>query len=196
MSEFLESVKIQEAHGSLEDTKRPFCPIVIGPAPKIVAKIGRDNSSDTLGSNLEDGDPKSNHLYEDSEHGQYSAEAHHIIRGNEILGDEKEIEKYLITQNKQTTKGNPGKIENELHDVDWDVNAARNGIRLPYVSDKYRIIEKGKEPDVWRGQQTKESGRKSQTQSQRNNIAYIRLVIRPFKKGIDGRPFHVEALYI
>ncbi len=123
MSEFLEAVNIPDVHGSIEDTKCPFCPIVIGPAPEHVAKIGRDNSSETLGSNLEGIDPKSNHLYEDSEHGQYSVEAHHLICGNEILGDEKEVEKYLITQNKQTTKGKPGLIENELHDVNWDVNA-------------------------------------------------------------------------
>lgn len=185
--EFCEAVKILDS--GHESDKCPFCPIVTKPpSPAPVAKIGRDNNSNTLGSNLEGNDPpdpKSDHLYEDSEHGQYSAEAHHIICGNEILGDEKEVEKYLITQNKMTTKKKPGKIENTLHDVDWDVNAARNGIWLPSVPDMYRIVEIGKEPEVWWGKQTKKSGRKFLSKSEKKHISFLVMsnVKRQFHKG-------------
>ncbi len=176
-----------------------FCPLEKVQNPKIVAKIGRDNKSGTLGSNLKSaGDPEYNHLFEDSEHGRYSVEAHHLICGNEILGDEKEVEKYLITQNKQTTNKADGYIENTLHDVDWDVNSARNGIWLPSVPDLYRL--KGGEPAVWWGDQNKKKypNRVNLTDSQRNNISFIvmKAVGRQFHKGPHGTAAPPHQSYV
>lgn len=182
MTEFAEAVAIPlSGH---ESEKCCFCPLEKEQEPTRVAKIGKHNASTTLDKNLEAiGDKKANHLYIDSVHGDYSLEAHHLICGNEILGDEKEVEKYLITQNKTTTKGAAGLIENTLHDVAWDVNAARNGIWLPSVPDLYRIIDG--DPSIWWGEQTKKSGRKFLTEPEKENISFIvmKAVGRQFHKG-------------
>lgn len=182
MTQFGEAISIPVS--GHEPDKCCFCPIETKKNPKNIAKIGKDNNSSTLGINLTaSGDPIINHLFEDSVHGMYSAEAHHIICGNEILGEEKEVEKYLITQNKKTTKGSEGYIENTLHDVAWDVNSARNGIWLPSVPDMYRVVDG--DPDVWWGKQSKKSGREFLKESEKNDIAFIVMtkVKRQFHKG-------------
>jgi len=156
-----------------DKNKCPFCK-EDAPAEKGVAVIGKDNNSKTLGDNLEsspDPDPKADHLYEDSEHGMYSAEAHHLICGNEILGDHKHMEKFLVTTTKDTSKHGKGFIEDELGDVPWDVNSSRNGIWLPSVPDMYRKTG-GKAPDVWWGYQKKSTGRTSLRVKQKREIAY------------------------
>ena len=182
MSEFGEAVQLPES--GHDSDKCCFCPLEKEQIPERKAKIGKDNNSGTLGGNLrKKGDDEANHLFEDSIHGKYSVEAHHIICGNEILADEKEVEKFLITRNKQTTRKAPGHIENTLHDVEWDINAARNGIWLPSVPDKYRKIDG--EPEVWWGEQTKISGRKYLSPSEKSKISFIvmKAVGRQFHKG-------------
>jgi len=176
-----------------------FCPIETKKNPKVIAKIGKNNDSGTLGAALEkSSDPKSNHLYEDSEHGFYSAEAHHLICGNEILGAEKEVEKYLITQDKETTKGAAGYIEKTLHDVDWNVNAARNGIWLPSVPVVY--TNKGGDPAVWWGKQDKKKNpdRKFLKEGERNSISYVVMkeVERQFHKGPHGSAAPPHQSYV
>lgn len=182
MTEFLEAVAIPSSGHDPE--KCCFCPLEKEQEPTRVAKIGKHHNSNTLGKNLEIArDAKSDHLYVDSVHGEYSLEAHHLICCNEILAEEKEVEKYLITQNKNTTKGAPGLIENTLHDVDWDVNAARNGIWLPSVPDLYRVVDG--DPEIWWGKQTKKSEREFLSETDKENISYIvmKAVSRQFHKG-------------
>lgn len=132
----------------------PFCPVDESPR-KIVSLIGKDNNSKTLGENLEiSGDLKVDHLYFDDDfetYGRYSAEAHHLICGNEVLKEEAELETYLIKQGKSTSSNSDGKLM--PNDVGYDVNHANNGVWLPSVPDMYRVLS-GKSPEIWWGNQT------------------------------------------
>jgi len=195
--QLLEAVALP-TDGSHDPEKCPFCPIQKVQKPKTLAKIGKHNQSSTLASRLRQiGDTESNHLFEDSVHGKYAVEAHHLICGHEILGDEQNAERFLITQNKTTTKEAPGHIENTLHDVDWDVNSARNGIWLPSVPDIYRVVDE-KEPAVWWGEQEKQSGRKSLEETDKDAIAFIvmRAVGRQFHKGPHGSAAPADQSYV
>jgi hypothetical protein len=133
--------------------KCPFCPI----EKKKIAKtsyIGKHNDSKKLGTNLEAaGDSKAQHLYFDVEYEiyrNYSAEAHHLICGNEVLKEEGVVEKYLIEDAKTTSKGSAGFLK--PNDVGYDVNSAENGIWLPSVPDMFRKTKT--EPMRWWGDQT------------------------------------------
>ena len=133
----------------------PFCPLEKVEAKNKISYIGVDNNSSTLRDNLKDsGDPQSEHLYVDHDfelYGRYSAEAHHLICGNEVLKEEGEIECYLIKQSKATSKGQSGYLE--PNDVGYNVNCAKNGIWLPSVADVFRKIDG--EPEEWWGDQSK-----------------------------------------
>lgn len=156
--EFPEAVAIPTGHAA---DKCPFCPLEQTPNSN-VAKIGKDNDSTTLGNNLDAaGDDKQDHLYFDVEYEiyrDYSAEAHHLICGNEVLKEEAQVEKYLIKDSKTTTKGAAGWLQ--PNDTAYDVNCAENGIWLPSVPDMYRKAEQ-REPDVWWGDQTKWNRKKA-----------------------------------
>lgn len=131
----------------------PFCPVDAAPRD-LTSKIGKDNKSGTLGTNLEAAaDPKADHLYFDVDfdlYRNYSAEAHHLICGNEVLKEEAELEKYLVAQGKKTSKGAAGLLK--PNDVGYDINHAKNGIWLPSVPDLFRRT-KGRRPDRWWGDQ-------------------------------------------
>ncbi len=131
----------------------PFCPLEKVKAENKVSFIGKDNKSGTLEKNLEKiGDIKADHLYMDIDYEiyrQYSAEAHHLICGNEVLKEEGEVECYLIKSSKKTSKEQPGYLE--PNDVGYDVNSSGNGIWLPSVPDMFRKI--GGEPERWWGDQ-------------------------------------------
>ncbi len=152
MPEFGEVIAVPDA-GMHEEEKCPFCP-VDKQKRDLTSHIGKDNNSKTLAENLEgDDDRKSDHLYFDVEfniYRRYSAEAHHLICGNEVLKEEGEVEKYLIHKSKKTSKGSAGYLE--PNDVGYDVNRAKNGIWLPSVPDLFRKTEG--EPSRWWGDQT------------------------------------------
>ena len=100
------------------------------------------------------GDLKEDHLYVDVDfdlYRQYSAEAHHLICGNEVLKEEGEVECYLIKRTKNSSKGQVGYLE--PNDVGYDVNSAKNGIWVPSVPDMFRKIDG--EPNRWWGDQKK-----------------------------------------
>lgn len=141
----------KEPHGD----KCPFCPLEKEPNDK-KSYIGKDNDSGTLAENLEAaGDTKEANLYFDVEYEiyrKYSAEAHHLICGNEVLKEEGEIERYLIKQSNSSSKGASGYLE--PNDVGYDVNHANNGIWLPSVPDMFRESD-GKQPNRWWGDQKK-----------------------------------------
>lgn len=190
MTEFLELVKIPD--GPHAPDKCPFCPIEKKKAgPR--SYIGKDNNSKTLGDNLEAiQDKKADHLYEDSECGKYSAEAHHAICGNEVLGDERELEQYLVKQGKKTTKGGAGLLM--PGDVGYDVNSAENGIWLPSVPYMF-MWSKKKTPEEWWGDQTgwnrkhpRRKQRQSLTEDEKEEIAFavMEAVQRQFHKGPHG----------
>lgn len=173
----------------------PFCPYEKSPAENKVSYIGKDNNSSTLAENLEaDGDKKSEHLYVDTDfelYRQYSAEAHHLICGNEVLKEEGEVECYLIKQSKQTSKGSAGYLE--PNDVGYDVNSAKNGIWLPSVPDMFRKVEG--EPERWWGDQkvwnkkhSSKPPRVSISEWEKVDAAFIVMeaVKRQFHKGPHG----------
>ena len=189
MTEFLELVAIPD--GPHAPAKCPFCPIdkeKAGPP----SYIGKDNKSKTLGTNLESiGDKKSDHLYQDSDYGTYSAEAHHAICGNEVLAEEAELEAYLIEQGKSTTKGGAGLLK--PGDVGYDVNCAENGIWLPLVP--YMFMAGKKSPETWWGDQSgwnrrhpRRRKRKTLGEDEKEEIAFAVMehVQRQFHKGPHG----------
>jgi len=151
--EFLELVAIPDGHVA---DKCPFCPHEKAKDADKTSYIGKNNNSKTLAENLTaNGDPKAKHLYYDSEFGiyrRYSAEAHHLVCGNEVLKEEGEVEKYLVKQSKQTSKGAAGYLQ--PNDVGYDVNCSGNGIWLPSVPDMFRKAAGKQEPDRWWGDQT------------------------------------------
>lgn len=127
--ELMEPFKKLEEHNPGEDEKCPFCPIQ-EKYDYPDSKVSDENNSITLGTNLENkGDLKRNilnMLYEKTKgiHGQYSAQAHHLICGKEILGAQKEIESWLCKEGKHNGKLQPC-------DTGYNVNSAKNGIWLP-----------------------------------------------------------------
>jgi hypothetical protein len=193
VTEFFEMVFIAPDEGHSEG-KCPFCPLEKKKIDK-TSYIGKDNNSDTLGNNLEAaGDTKDKHLYFDVEfelYRKYSAEAHHLICGNEVLKEEGEVEKYLIEDAKTTSKTKAGFLQ--PNDVGYDVNSANNGIWLPSVPDMFRITNK--EPARWWGDQ-KQWNRKNSTKPPRISLeewekcdaAFIVMeeVKRQFHKGSHG----------
>ncbi len=127
--ELMEQFKKLEEHNPGEDKKCPFCPIQEEyECPD--SKVSDENNSITLGTNLEArGDLKRNilnMLYKKTKgiHGQYSAQAHHLICGKEILGAQKEIESWLCKEGTHNGKLQPC-------DTGYNVNNAENGIWLP-----------------------------------------------------------------
>lgn len=142
---------IANAH---DGEKCPFCPLD-KEKKDLTSYIGKHNKSSTLGRRLSAaGDKKEDHLYVDSEHGKYSAEAHHLICGNEVLKEEGTLEKYLIVQSKTTSKGAAGVIDSDLNDVGYDVNSAKNGIWLPSVPYAHMGGRGRPAPERWWGDQT------------------------------------------
>jgi hypothetical protein len=192
--EFAEAVSIGLGH---ESAKCPFCPPETQQDDGKVAKIGQDNDSSTLAQNLDGaGDSKKEHLYFDVDfeiYRTYSAEAHHLICGNEVLKEEGEVEKYLIKDSKTTSKGAAGLLK--PNDVAYDVNCAENGIWLPSVPDMFRPARKGAEPARWWGDQTSwnrknpsKPPRTSLDEWERVDAAFIVMtaVKRQFHKGPHG----------
>jgi hypothetical protein len=130
----------------------PFCPIKRD-KEELTSYIGKDNDSAALGRNLgATGDDKKDHLYVDSVHGTYSAEAHHLICGNEVLKEEGTMERYLIEQGKSSSKGGAGYLK--PNDVGYNVNDARNGIWLPSVPYEHMAARGKPAPERWWGDQT------------------------------------------
>jgi hypothetical protein len=176
--------------------KCPFCPIEKD-KKDLTSKIGKDNNSNTLGESLEAaGDKKKDHLYFDADfdtYRSYSAEAHHLICGNEVLKEEGEVEKYLLHQSKATSKGGAGVLE--PNDVGYNVNSAENGIWLPSVPDMFRKPKGGPEPALWWGDQTSwnkrhptKPPRVTAEDWQKADAAFIVMeaVKRQFHKGAHG----------
>jgi len=157
MSELSEPVHLGLIHGP--DPECPFCPVDRTPR-SVTSRIGKDNASRTLGANLEGSeDHKVDHLYFDVDYEiyrRYSAEAHHLICGNEVLKEEGEIETFLVKQGTTTSKGAAGKLE--PNDVGYDVNHANNGIWLPSVPDMFRRTQ-GQRPARWWGDQARWNGK-------------------------------------
>jgi hypothetical protein len=171
--------------------KCPFCPVQTKKQDK-TSYIGKDNDSKKLGDNLESAkDPKEDHLYVDSDHGMYSAEAHHAICGNEVLKKEGRLEKLLIEQGKTTSQEKAGQLK--PNDVGYDVNGAKNGIWLPSVP--YMYMAGKKSPTKWWGDQKSwnskhpnEKKRKSLAQDIKEDIAFTVMaeVKLQFHKGSHG----------
>lgn len=190
MPEFGEVIAVPDAGMHVEE-KCPFCP-VDKQKRDLTSYIGKDNDSTKLASKLTaNSDPKSNHLYFDVEfeiYRRYSAEAHHLICGNEVMKEEGEIEKYLIHTSKKTSQGSAGFLD--PNDVGYDINNAKNGIWLPSVPDIFRKADG--EPDFWWGDQS-DWNRKNPTllsrvsigEWQRGDAAFIVMeaVKRQFHKG-------------
>lgn len=189
--EFGEAVAVTIA--TKHEGKCPFCPLEKIPAENKVSYIGEDNKSTKLEANLKKkGDPKQKHLYVDSDYGRYSAEAHHLICGNEVLKEEGEVECFLITESKKTGKGQAGYLQ--PNDVGYDVNSARNGIWLPSVPDMFRVVKK-KDPDRWWGDQKvwnkdnpDKDERNSVPEQVKAEVAFLvmQAVKRQFHKGPHG----------
>ena len=203
MSQFGEMVNVTPNEAHTED-KCPFCPLEKNKMDKI-SYIGKDNKSKILGDNLNTaGDTKESHLYFDVEYNiyrRYSAEAHHLICGNEVLKEEGEVEKYLIEDSKSTSKGGNGFLQ--PNDVGYNVNAAENGICLPSVPDMFR--KTNQEPYRWWGDQ-KDWNRKNPTKPQRISLdewekcdaAFIvmEVVKRQFHKGSHGNVGEPDDNYV
>jgi hypothetical protein len=182
--------------GVHEPEKCPFCPLEKKTDPDKKARIGKDNDSETLGKNLAAArDLKAEHLYYDCDfeiYRTYSAEAHHLICGNEVMKEEAQVEKYLIKEGAQTSKGAAGYLK--PNDVAYDINGAGNGIWLPSVPDMFRAIGK-KKPDRWWGDQTRwnkkhpdKPQRASLEEWEKADAAFIVMgaVKRQFHKGEHG----------
>jgi hypothetical protein len=199
--EFNEAVAIPSAHVA---SRCPFCPIDKN-KEDLTSHIGKDNNSKTLADNLEgQADRKTDHLYYDAEfelYRHYSAEAHHLICGKEVLKEEGEVEKYLVAQNSKTSKGSAGSLE--PNDVGYDVNCYQNGIWLPSVPDMFRKAEG--EPKRWWGDQTRwnkenpaKPTRVSLDEWERCDAAFIVMdaVKRQFHKGPHGSVGEPHTNYV
>lgn len=185
MSEFKESIEIPR--GTHTEDKCPFCPPNEEPSSK-TSHIGEDNDSEILSKNLEaSGDRKYNHLYSDSQYGDYSAEAHHLICGNEVLKEEGEMEKFLVVQGRKTSKGAYGKLE--PNDVGYDINAHENGVWLPSVPLMF-MKTNGQNPDVWWGKKrNSKDKRKRLSEKEKSEISFIVMqeTELQFHKGPHGK---------
>jgi hypothetical protein len=185
-----------DANTGHDSEKCPFCP-VDKQKRDLTSVIGKQNNSKTLADSLEAADDrKAAHLYFDvefEEYRRYSAEAHHLICGNEVLKEEGEVEKYLLHTSRATSKGANGQLE--PNDVGYDVNSAKNGIWLPSVPDMFRKPRGGAEPSVWWGDQASwnrknpsRPPRVSAEEWQKVDAAFIVMeaVKRQFHKGSHG----------
>jgi hypothetical protein len=188
--EFKEAVAPPVIH---VDEKCPFCPVDKKPNDKIVAKIGEDNAPSTLGKNLiAAGIPKKDYLEDEDDvlaYGEFSAEAHHLICGNEVLKEEGEVEKYLIKEARQTSKGAAGLLK--PRDVPYDVNAAENGIWLPSTRDEFRITKRGQPPEsgtLWSGLE--------ESEKENDAFAVMEGVKRQFHKGSHGNAGQPHNNYV
>jgi hypothetical protein len=178
------------SHPIHNDPDCPFCEKK--PAKPAKTAIGKDNSSSKLATSLtRAGDPIKQHLLVDSEHGDYSAEAHHAICGHEILQECTMMEQLLLKQGEKASKGADGYCEDN---VGYNVNAAENGIWLPSVPEAYKV-KKSAQPRVWWGDQTawnrKNAGAPARTflsPDRRDVIAYFVMAAkkRQFHKGPHG----------
>ena len=147
MSEIGEAIALTEPHPAPEP-KCPFCPL--DPPKDFKTYPGIANDSDILGDIMEnptlltekqsnarpktgkEGEqrsskpqPKPNPIYSNSEYGDYSCEAHHLISGKQALAGHA-IEKWIVAD------------ELIEKDTGYSVNNADNGIWLPSIPEKFK----------------------------------------------------------
>jgi hypothetical protein len=136
MAELLESFIAPGAHTKADC---PFCPIQ-KPYKEPDSVVSDGNNSKTLGQKLnatKKEDDSEIHHFRDimkrtgGAHGAYTVQAHHLICGNEILGEQKIIQAYLCKEGRHDGKLQPC-------DTGYDVNNPRNGIWLPSTPPMYK----------------------------------------------------------
>ncbi|MBK7614601.1 MAG: AHH domain-containing protein [Burkholderiales bacterium] len=108
------------------------------------SKVSDANDSQTLGRNLNaTGKPDDSEVHHFLDmvaktggvHGKYTLQAHHLICGNEILGEQKVIQSFLCKQGRHDGKLQPC-------ETGYDINSAANGIWLPSTPAQFKTAIK------------------------------------------------------
>jgi hypothetical protein len=154
MPETLEPVAVPPPP-SAHDDNCPFCAKKENQKGTLKSYIGKDNDPKDLERHLADeGQPRAQVGFEHDDYGKYSEEPHHLVSGNEALKGHA-IESWL-------SKDAAGSEVDA--DSGFDVNAARNGIWLPSITDANRICkwdtEKGRNGKIKRVPAESEKGKR------------------------------------
>jgi hypothetical protein len=149
MTEVIELLNAAVDHKANQSKDCPFCPIP--PIEQFTTKSGKDNDSSVLedvmvkpsvlpgkqggGVRPKNGKAhrqrtaktkkKPNPIFQNRKWGKYSAEAHHLISGNQAMKGE-DIEDWIVA----------GKLVKK--DTGYSINNSDNGEWLPSIPDKYK----------------------------------------------------------